>query len=182
MELGRQLLAERSSEEIAAALVRAHRASLPAPEELLGQRSAPERHSERHGERHGERAGERASEPQGHRPGFEDTVWFRINVGRRENADPRWLLPLLCRRGHITKNEVGAIRIAATETAFEIPRLAAGRFVNALARTASQEDDGLAIEPMQGGPREAARQNRRAGPPPARHQAKPYRGAAGKRR
>ena len=43
IELGRQLLAERSSEEIAAALVRAHRASLPAPEELLGQRYAPER-------------------------------------------------------------------------------------------------------------------------------------------
>ena len=98
------------------------------------------------------------------------------------NADPRWLLPLLCRRGHITKNEIGAIRIAASETAFEIPRLAAGRFIKAIARTAAQEDDGLAIEPMQGGPREAARQNRRAGPPPARHQAKPYRAAGGKRR
>jgi len=179
VELGRQLLAERSPEEIAAALVRAHRASLPAPEELLGQRYAPERHGERASERHGERG---ASEPQGHRPGFEDTIWFRINVGRRDNADARWLLPLLCRRGHITKNEVGAIRIAATETAFEIPRVAADRFIKALARTASQEDDGLAIEPMQGGPREAARQNRRSGPPPARHHAKPYRGAAGKRR
>ena len=167
LDLGRQLLAEKSPEEIAAALVRAHRASLPAPEELLGQRAM---------------ASERASEPQGHRPGFEDTVWFRINVGRRDNADPRWLLPLLCRRGHITKNEVGAIRIAATETAFEIPRNAAGRFIKALARTASQEDDGLAIEPMPGGPREAARQNRRAGPPPARHHAKPYRAAGGKRR
>src|SRR4030095_11666415 len=104
----------------------------PAPEELLGQRYAPERP--------GERPADRASEPQGHRPGFEDTVWVRINVRRRDNADPRWLLPLLCRRGHISRNEVGAIRIAPTETAFEIPRVAAGRFIKALARTASQED------------------------------------------
>ena len=47
--------------------------------------------------------------------GFEDTVWFRMDIGRRQNADPRWILPLLCRRGHITKNEVGAIRIGANE-------------------------------------------------------------------
>jgi ATP-dependent RNA helicase DeaD len=100
-----------------------------------------------------------------------------MNVGRRHNADPRWLLPLLCRRGHITKNEVGAIRIAANETMFEIPRAAAARFTKALARTASEEDDGLIVLPVDGKPREAARENRRAGPPPARHHAKPYRGA-----
>jgi ATP-dependent RNA helicase DeaD len=163
LELGRQLLAERGAEDIAAALVRAHRASMPAPEEMLDQGSSD-------GPRH----------PQGPRPGFEDTIWFRINVGRSQNADPRWLLPLLCRRGHITKNEVGAIRIAANETAFEIPRAAAGRFTKALARTAGEEDDGVMIEQMAGSPRDAAKHNRRAGPPhgagPARHKPKPYRG------
>ena len=158
-ELGRRLLAERSPEDIAAALVRAHRARLPAAEDLSD----------------GGPGSDRAERQQGPRPGFEDTIWFRMNVGRRHNADPRWLLPLLCRRGHITKNEVGAIRIAANETAFEIPRAAAARFTKALARTAGDEDDGLLIEPMQGTPREAARDNRRAGPPPRRHQAKPYR-------
>jgi ATP-dependent RNA helicase DeaD len=34
-----------------------------------------------------------------------------MNIGRRQNADPRWILPLLCRRGHITRNDIGAIRI-----------------------------------------------------------------------
>jgi ATP-dependent RNA helicase DeaD len=160
LELGRKLLAERSPEEIAGALVRAHRASLPAPEEMLDQSG-----------------GEGPRPQQGPRPGFEDTIWFRINVGRRHNADPRWLLPLLCRRGHITKNEVGAIRIAANETAFEIPRAAAGRFTKALSRTAGEEDDGIAIEPMAGSPRAAARDNRRAGPPPQRHKGKPPRAA-----
>ncbi len=153
LEIGRQLLAERSPEEIAAALVRTHRAKMPQPEEMLEQG---------------------AERPSGPRAGFEDTVWFRINVGRRQNADPRWLLPLLCRRGHVTKSEVGAIRIAADESAFEIPRAAAGRFANALKRTAGQDDDGVMIEAMQGSPREAAKQHRRQGPPP-RHHAKPYR-------
>jgi ATP-dependent RNA helicase DeaD len=55
------------------------------------------------------------------REGFEDTVWFRMDVGRRNQADPRWILPLLCRRGHITRGEVGAIRISANQTHFQIP-------------------------------------------------------------
>jgi ATP-dependent RNA helicase DeaD len=96
-------------------------------------------------------------------------VWFRVNVGRRQNADPRWLLPMLCRRGHVTKSEVGAIRIAANETAFQIPRAVADRFVKSVHRTASAEDDGLMFAAMEGGPREAARDNRRAGPGPRPH-------------
>jgi ATP-dependent RNA helicase DeaD len=85
---------------------------------------------------------------------------------------------LLCRRGHITKNEIGAIRIAANETLFEIPRASAARFAAALKRTADPESDGegaVRFEPVQGTPREAAKQNRRAGPAQVRHQAKPYR-------
>jgi ATP-dependent RNA helicase DeaD len=163
-ELAAMLLAQRSPQEVAAALVRAHRAALPAPEELLGQAAGPQ-------------GGERG---QGPRAGFEDTIWFRINVGRRHNADPRWLLPLLCRRGHITKNEVGAIRIAANETAFQIPRAAAGRFAKAVERTAGEQDDGIAIEAMASPPSDGGpRQRREGGPPPTRHKAKPYRKAHG---
>ncbi len=159
-ELAKRLLAERGPEEIAAALVRAHRARMPAPEEMLDQGPGERPHQ------------------AGPRPGFEDTVWFRMDVGRRHNADPRWLLPLLCRRGHITKNEIGAIRIAAGETLFEIPRAAAGKFAAALKRTEGGDPEGeggVRIEPVQGKPRDAARQNRRSGPPPARHKAKPFR-------
>ncbi|MDP9414022.1 MAG: DEAD/DEAH box helicase [Pseudomonadota bacterium] len=167
-ELGLRLLSERSAEELAAALVRAHRARMPAPEELLDQGSGP------------------APRTEGPRAGFEDTVWFRMDIGRRHNADPRWLLPLLCRRGHITKNEIGAIRIAASETLFEIPRAAAARFAAALKRTAGGDPEGeggIRIEPVAGTPREAARMNRRAGPPPPRHGAKPlYRAKANRQR
>jgi ATP-dependent RNA helicase DeaD len=137
-ELARQLIAERSAEDIAAALVRAHRARLPEPEALVDQGADGPR-----------------ARPEGPRPGFEDTSWFRIDIGRQHNADPRWLLPLLCRRGHITKQEVGAIRIAADHTLFEIPRHAVARFAAALKRTAGDDpegDGGVRIEPAAGGP------------------------------
>ena len=155
----------RTPEEIAAALVRTHRARLPAAEELADA-AAPAMQGGR---------------TEGPRPGFEDVIWFRMDVGRRDRADPRWLLPLLCRRGHITKNEIGAIRIAAGETLFEVPRAAAGRFAAALKRTANGDADGeggIRIEAVEGKPRDMARENRRSGPPPARHKAKPFRKAA----
>jgi ATP-dependent RNA helicase DeaD len=145
--LGRQLLAERSAEEIAGALVRAHRARLPAAEDLLDD--GPQEH---------------AARPAGPRPGFEDTVWFRMNVGRRDNADSRWIVPFLCRRGHVTKGEIGAIRIAGNETLFEVSRLAAARFGAAIKRTALPGQDGdqdVRIEPAAAGPHPAARENHR---------------------
>jgi ATP-dependent RNA helicase DeaD len=64
----------------------------------------------------------------------EDAVWFRVNVGRSRNADPRWLLPLLCRRGQVSKPEIGKIRILAGETHFQVARHAAPRFGRAAQR------------------------------------------------
>jgi ATP-dependent RNA helicase DeaD len=161
--LARELLARRSPEEIAAALVRMHRARMPAPEEMVDGGGPPAQHQ------------------QGPRAGFEDTVWFRMDIGRRHNADPRWILPLLCRRGHVTKAEIGAIRIAAGETLFEIPRSAAGRFWDAVKRTADPGSDGegaVRFAAVEGKPRDAARANRRAGAPPRKTYApKPAKGA-----
>ena len=151
MALATALLAERTPEQIAIALVQAHRAKMPALEEMLDQDT---------------RAPQRADGP---RPGFEDTTWFRMDVGRKQNADPRWILPLLCRRGHITKSEIGAIRITADETLFEVPNAAAARFADALKRTAGADaegEDGIRIEAVKGSPREASRDNKRSAPSP----------------
>jgi ATP-dependent RNA helicase DeaD len=148
-EIAREILAQRSPEELAAALVRAHRAAMPAPEELVS-------------------AGSPEGRVAAHRAGFEDTLWFRMDIGRRHNADPRWLLPLICRRGHVTKNEIGAIRIGANETHFQIPRAIAGRFQQAVARTAGadgEDESGVRIEVSEGGPREVARVHRKGGRP-----------------
>ena len=130
VSLAERLLAERDPTEIAGMLVRAHRARLPLPEELLDAAAMPK---------------------AGKRPGFDDTVWYRMNVGRRQNADPRWILPLLCRLGHITKGEVGAIRIGPAETSFQIPRAVVSRFESAVQRSAT-EADGVLIEPMDSPP------------------------------
>ena len=65
-----------------------------------------------------------------------DAVLFRINLGAQSKAEPGWLLPLLCRRGGITRREVGAIRIGARHSEFEI----AGRAAEDFALAAAQPD------------------------------------------
>ena len=40
-----------------------------------------------------------------------DAVWFRLDIGRSKNADPKWLLPMLCRKGGLNRADIGAIRI-----------------------------------------------------------------------
>ena len=151
IELAQRLMAERTPEDIAASLVHAHRALMPPPEDLLDNgprgRERPER-------------GERFERPErgsggDRRDGFEDSVWFRLNIGRHQNADPRWILPLLCRRGHVSKNEIGAIRIGPKETMFNIPRAIADRFAEAVVRSANadgEDDSGVSITPAPDGP------------------------------
>ncbi len=168
-ELAAKLLETRSPEDIAAMLVAAHRAKLPQPEELVDAGGRPDR-AEMRGAKE-------------HRAGFEDVVWFRMNIGRRQNADPRWLLPLLCRRGHMTRNEIGAIRIQAQETHFAIPRAAASRFASAVKRTAMEGGDDEAsvlFEQIDGGrPAPAPQRGGPNTPQPRRYDAKPYKPGRG---
>ena len=117
-----------------------------------------------------------AAQAERHRPGFDDTVWFRMDIGRRQNADPRWLLPLLCRRGHITRNEIGAIRIGMQETHFQVPRGIAAKFSDALKRTAGAEgEDAVTIEPAPSGP-EAGTRGDHGAQPMRRHSPGPPKG------
>ena len=149
LELAQRLLDQRGALELAVALVRHHSKSMPEPEELidLSKRGADPRADKSH-----------------HRDGFDDTVWFRMDIGRRQNADPRWILPLLCRRGHITRNEIGAIRIAANETFFQVPRSIEAKVREALQRTlteGAEDESGIRIEPspepQNDGPRQSSR-------------------------
>jgi ATP-dependent RNA helicase DeaD len=155
------LLAERSPQDIAAALLKLQRERLPAPDEISDAGPAARGAI-------GGQGGERAGGPGGTapRPGFEDTIWFRINAGRNVNADPRWLLPYLCRRGHITKSEIGAIRIFDRETRFEIPRAVAGRFATSLRKTDDGDPD-VRIETVPHDAGDPAQAPRRA--PPGGH-------------
>jgi ATP-dependent RNA helicase DeaD len=142
--LGAKLLETMSAEDIAAALVRVHRAKMPQAEDLLDD-------------------GSRERPRDDHRAGFDGSVWFKLNVGRRNNADPKWILPLLCRRGGVTKNDIGAIRIAANETHVGIAAAAVAKFTKAIAQPGHDEDNDVEIVQANGPPREAARENKRMG-------------------
>ena len=52
---------------------------------------------------------------------------------------------MICRRGHVTKFEIGAIRVFDAETRFEIVSKVAERFD---AATAGSQEDGLRITPV----------------------------------
>ena len=147
------LMAGREARDIAAALVRLYRSRLPAAEEAgdpgFGReiQRAPRTNEEyaakrrpfgRDGGEDGERPHRQAGGPRG------ETVWFRLDIGRKQGADPRQLLPMLCRRGHITREEVGAIRIFDTETKVEIDAEVAERFYEA---AKGQDRDRITIEP-----------------------------------
>ena len=68
-------------------------------------------------------------EERGSKPGgMEGGVWFRLNVGRERKADPKWLLPEICRQGEVTKKEIGAIRVFETETLFQVAPGAVEKF------------------------------------------------------
>jgi ATP-dependent RNA helicase DeaD len=92
------------------------------------------------GERPNRAARRRAEEhDEGHGDAGVHGVWFRMNVGRADRADPRWLVPLLCRRGRIEKADIGSIRILDGETRFEISSDVAGRFAAAVRRPDPRE-------------------------------------------
>jgi len=147
--LADRLLTERSAQDLAAMLVAHHRAALPEPEDLI--ENTP--------------AARQSAQQDRHRPGFDDVVWFRMDIGRRQNADARWLLPLICRRGHITRDEVGAIRIGPAETQFQVPRASAAKFAAALKRTAGNAtDEGtVTIEAVDGAPHDQGQAPRNHG-------------------
>jgi len=107
-----ELLEKFGPEQVAAAFLRQHVADQTAPEELLD--NAPT---------------ERVRAP---RDDFAKGVWFSISVGHEHNAEPRWILPTMCRAGGITKKEIGAIKIYQNESHVELEPGCVDRFLEAI--------------------------------------------------
>ncbi|NDW53019.1 DEAD/DEAH box helicase [Aliiroseovarius sp. PrR006] len=63
---------------------------------------------------------------------FGPSVWFSVSEGRNQNASPRFLLPMICKAGDITKDDIGAIRIADEQSYIEIREQAVDGFVAAI--------------------------------------------------
>ena len=129
LAMGRRLLEGASAEKIAAALVRAYRARLPEPEDVTDPGVAERRPERTRREpREGRESGDDRDAPTGN-----GGIWFRLDIGRKKNADPKWLLPMLCKRGGITKRDIGTIRIFDRESKVEIAPRAAEAFAAAIA-------------------------------------------------
>ena len=154
------MLAERSPEDIAAALARLYRSRLPSPEDILDpgpghHRSRDDRGDRRDGRNARGDDSRAGTESRRKKPGFrhsmaEGSVWFRASVGRQKNAEARWLLPMICRRGSIDKQDIGAIRIYGTHTEFEISAQAAEQFSVNIKRPDKEEN--IRIEALPAGP------------------------------
>ncbi len=124
-EAAKLLLAERSPDELGAMLVRLYRARLPATEDVVDPGQEPERREAR-----APRAAS-AKPAKAPRPSrlAGAAAWFRLDIGRTKNADPKWLLPMLCRKGNLAREDIGAIQIFEHETKVEIAEPAAAQFV-----------------------------------------------------
>jgi ATP-dependent RNA helicase DeaD len=140
LSLVERLVATHAPEQLAQALVGLWQKSLPEPMTVRvitpdTPRSRPVRDDA------GFERGERA--PRERSPAMQGN-WFRLSVGRADRADPKWLVPMLCKLGGIRKQDIGAIRIAGDHTLVEIASDKAERFASCASAT---DPDEISIEP-----------------------------------
>lgn len=147
----KELIDKHGAEALAAAYLRTQLAARPAPEELMDAPVFPDR--EKRGDRKEREFSDRP--PRDHRDGphersdFADGVWFRVSVGRKHRAEPRWLLPMICKAGHVDRKAVGSIRIFDADTQFEISGERADAFLAAVKENGTGEK-GVTIQRIDG--------------------------------
>ncbi|MFK7746093.1 MAG: DEAD/DEAH box helicase [Roseobacter sp.] len=114
-----QLTEQFSSEQLAQAFVNLYRARQSAPEELTDAAAPDDRP----------------------RKAFGPSVWFSVSLGRNAGAEPRMLLPMICKRGDMTKDDIGAIRVQPNESFVEVLASRADGLVAALGADMVIEQD-----------------------------------------
>ncbi len=105
------LLENFQPEQIAAAYLRLYTEKHSAPEELSPPKAAA------------------PSKPRGN---FGPSVWFSISGGRKERAEPRRILPMLCKAGGVEKDDIGAIRVGENESYFELRKASVAHFLTSI--------------------------------------------------
>ena len=115
------------------------------PREHRSREEGPREHGPRE---HGAREPRDHARHDGPRPpregDMQNGVWFRLNVGRERNADPKWLLPEICRQGELTKKDIGAIRVFDMETLFQVSGDVAPKFATLVSE---RKKGGVRISP-----------------------------------
>ena len=128
-----ELIARYTPQQIAVALMRLHQAQKPAPEELLDAAPAQD-------------------DKKANRDDFKNSVWISLSIGHDASAEPRWILPMLCGRGNITKRTIGAIKIHQNETHVELSAEGADAFFKAVGDGGKIEKN-IVVTRIQGTPR-----------------------------
>ena len=123
-----RLLKAYTPEHIAAAFIRQYRSGQSAPEELTHTPYDPSSHDN---SSHGNSRGARERKPRS-RNDFSGGVWFSLNLGRKQKAEPKWIMPMLLKSGGLKKPEIGAIKITETQTFIEIAPAGVDRFMETI--------------------------------------------------
>ena len=136
---------------MATAIVRLTRNKESAPEDLQPikeGKSRADRKPRRDREERGDRPDRGDRGPRGDRDGgfdrqprergrgrpsadFTDGAWIKLGVGRKNNADPKWLVPMLCKAGGFSREAIGVIQISTGSTHVELKPDAASKLMNA---------------------------------------------------
>ncbi|UWF59074.1 DEAD/DEAH box helicase [Brucella sp. 2716] len=141
-------LAERyTPEQIASAFLNREVASYPAAEEVSdapvhpvgGKKPRSDRFEKGDRYERGERRERGEPGERFDRNARFDGVWFSVSAGRKHRADPKWLLPLICKAGDVSKRDVGSIKIFDNETRFEIAASKADEFRQSVAERGTGE-------------------------------------------
>lgn len=143
-----ELLAQVSPAQLAAAYLRQQLATRPVPEEVSPVSLTDTGKSKRR-DKDKRFDPDQPREPRG--PDMVGGVWFSLSLGRKQRADPKWLLPMICKAGGVTKRDVGSIKIDDTETRFEIAADKADEYAAHLKRKGVVEK-GITITPARGAP------------------------------
>ncbi len=155
------LLARVTPEQLAAAYLRQQNSNRPAPEEI-SDTHVPAARPDR-GERGDGPAFERPARTE--RADMTGSRWFSLSLGRRNHAEAKWLLPMICRAGDITREDVGAIKIFDEETRFQISAAKGEAYAQKIARDGSGERNAT-ITPLGENPPEPKKRWRDEGSAP----------------
>jgi ATP-dependent RNA helicase DeaD len=108
-EAVQNLLERFSTDQIAARFLRLHASRNSAPEELADFDTKPKPRTD-----------------------FGPSVWFSVAGGHSQRAEPRRLIPMLCKAGGISSQDIGAIRITHQESFVEIRQSSVEAFLEAV--------------------------------------------------
>lgn len=143
LALVRQIIEAHGAERIAAAFVRNARSGRSAPEELIEIASAqfaPRPSDDRHA----------AAAERPRREEFGDSVWVSLSIGRNQQAEPRWLIPMICRNGGLSKRDIGQIKLMPEQSLVQLEAGAGERFLKALGKRTLER--GITVTRLQGTP------------------------------